>query len=484
MEPEGEKQSRVRLIAIAAIAVAVVIAFQKFAPNIDVEQLLQDLSDKLGAWTYALVGLLAFVETGAFIGLVFPGETAVILGGAVAGQGETSIVLTIAIVWFCAWAGDTTSFFIGKRLGRDFVLRNGPKVRITHERFEQVERYFGRHGGKTILIGRFIGLVRALAPFIAGSSGMRYGAFVPFSVLGTGLWAAAFCLLGYALSASLDRATEIAGRGALVFGIVVAVIVTAIVVSRYLREPRNRARVVERIDATPGLRRVLPELRFLWARITPGGLGLEFTTLIATLAVALFVLVGFAITVGNEPGPTPGDAQAADVVDSLRTGSLTDFTKVFTWLGSTPVTLLVALVAGGVLLTRRRYAEAAVLVGALVICHVAVPVLKELVDRPRPAGSLIDTSGQSYPSGHAAYAVIYTWLVLTVAVRLRPGWTYGSALIAAGIALTAAIGLSRVYLGAHYFSDVAGGWALGVSTFAGCAALAMVVTHFRHNQEV
>ena len=243
MEPEGEKQSRVRLIAIAAIAVAVVIVFQKFAPNSDVEQLLQDLSDKLGAWTYALVGLLAFVETGAFIGLVFPGETAVILGGAVAGQGETSIVLTIAIVWFCAWAGDTTSFFIGKRLGRDFVLRNGPKVRITHERFEQVERYFGRHGGKTILIGRFIGLVRALAPFIAGSSGMRYGAFVPFSVLGTGLWAAAFCLLGYALSASLDRATEIAGRGALVFGIVVAVIVSAIVVSRYLREPRNRARV-------------------------------------------------------------------------------------------------------------------------------------------------------------------------------------------------------------------------------------------------
>jgi undecaprenyl-diphosphatase len=484
LELEGEKRSRVRLIAIAVIAVAGFIAFQKFAPDIDVEQLLQDVSDKLGAWTYALVGELAFVESGAFIGLVVPGETAVILGGAVAGQGETSIVLTIAIVWFCAWAGDTTSFFIGKRLGRGFVLRNGPKVRITHERFEQVEGYFSRHGGKTILIGRFIGLVRALAPFIAGSSGMRYGAFVPFSVLGTGLWAAAFCLLGYALSASLDRATEIAGQGALVFGIVVAVIVTAIVVSRYLREPANRKRVVERIEATPGLRRLLPQLRFLWARITPGGLGLEFTTLIATLSVSMFVLVGYALMVGSEPGPTPGDTEAADVVDNIRTGWLTDFTKVFTWLGSTPVTLLVALVAGGVLGARRRFAEAAVLVGALVICHIAVPVLKELVDRPRPAGGLIDVSGQSYPSGHAAYAVIYTWLVLTVAMRLRPGWTYGSALIAGGIALTAAIGLSRVYLGVHYFSDVAGGWALGVSAFAGCAALAMVVTHFRHNQEV
>ncbi len=179
MQLEGEKRSRGRLVLIAVLAVAAFIAFQKFAPDINVEQLLEDLSAKLGDWTYLLVGALAFLETGAFIGLVFPGETAVILGGAVAGQGETSIVITIAIVWFCAWAGDTTSFYIGTRLGRDFVLRHGPKVRITHERFEQVEAYFARHGGKTILIGRFIGLVRALAPFIAGSSGMRYRAFVP-----------------------------------------------------------------------------------------------------------------------------------------------------------------------------------------------------------------------------------------------------------------------------------------------------------------
>ena len=68
---------------------------------------------------------------------------------------------------------------------------------------------------------------------------------------------------------------------------------------------------------------------------------------------------------------------------------------------------------------------------------------------------------------------------------MRPGWKYGTALIATGFALTGLIGLSRVYLGVHYLSDVSGGWALGVSAFAGCAALAMVVTHvakLRHNQ--
>jgi membrane protein DedA with SNARE-associated domain/membrane-associated phospholipid phosphatase len=476
------KREWVRFGVIAAIVVLAVVAYQVFKPDIDLQQLLEDVSRELGDWTYALVGVLAFLETGAFVGLVFPGETAVILAGAVAGQGETSIVITIGIVWACAWLGDTTSFWIGVRLGRDFVLRHGPKVRITHERFEQVERYFDRHGGKTILIGRFIGLVRALAPFIAGSSGMPYRAFVPFSVLGTGLWATAFSLLGYLLSQSLDKATEIAGTGALVFGAVIAVVLAIVVVSRYLREPENRRKVAERIESTPGLRRLLPELRFLWQRLTPGRLGLEFTTLLATLSVSLFVFVGYALVVSEDAGPTPGDSQAIDVASSLRTDWLVDFSKVFTELGSTPVTVAVAVVAGLVLARRRLWAEAAVLIGALVICHLAVPGFKELIDRPRPDGALVATSGESYPSGHATYAVIYTWLVLTIAIRARPGWTYGSALIAGGIAVTALIGLSRVYLGAHYLSDVSGGWGLGVSAFAICAMLAMIVTHLRHNQ--
>ena len=139
-----------------------------------------------------------------------------ILGGAVAGQGETSIVLTIGVVWAAALAGDSVSFLLGRRLGRDFLLRHGPKVRITRERFARVEDYFSRHGGKTIVIGRFIGLVRALAPFTAGSSGMRYGYYLPFAVLGTGLWAVTFGLIGYFASQSLDaaRARRRAGHAA------------------------------------------------------------------------------------------------------------------------------------------------------------------------------------------------------------------------------------------------------------------------------
>ena len=252
-DQEGRGE-RIRLLALIAVFGGGFIAFQQLAPNLDIEGFLADLADDLGNWSYALVGLLAFLETGAFVGLVFPGETAVIIGGALAGQGENSVELMIAVVWFCAWAGDTVSFMLGARLGRDFVLRHGSKVRITPERFAQVEAYFERHGGKTILIGRFIGLVRALAPFIAGSSGMRYRAFLPYSVLGTGLWAAGFTLLGYLISENINRATELASRGLLVFGLVVGVVVAIVLAVRYLRVAENRAALVGRMESIAALR--------------------------------------------------------------------------------------------------------------------------------------------------------------------------------------------------------------------------------------
>ena len=269
---------RAHPIVLVVIVLAVAYAlFGDNLPSIDAEKILDDLADSLGQWTYLVVAVLAFLETGAFVGLVFPGETAVIIAGAIAGQGETSIVITIALVWVSAWAGDSVSFYIGTRLGRDFILRHGHRVRITPERFAQVEDYFSRHGGKTILVGRFLGLVRALAPFIAGSSGMRYRAFLPYSVLGTGLWAATFSLLGYFLANNIDLAEDIAGRGIFVFGALVVVVVGSIVAVRYLRVPENRVKLVERMEGNrfgeplvAAGRRFRPQARFLWQRITPG----------------------------------------------------------------------------------------------------------------------------------------------------------------------------------------------------------------------
>jgi len=482
------RDRRFRLLLIAGAAIAAYFLLRRWLPDIDLQQLLEDVSNTLGAWTYLLVGAFAFLETGAFVGLVAPGETVVILAGAVAGQGATSLYLTIAVVWTSAWAGDSASFLLGRRLGRDFVLRHGARVRITRERFAQVEGYFSRHGGKTILIGRFIGLVRALAPFIAGSSGMRYGQFVPYSILGTGVWSATFTLIGYFASQSLERAAEIAGRGTFLFATVVTTIVVIVLAIRFLRRHENRARVVAEMERRPLLRslvalgrRVQPQARFLWQRVTPGGLGLEFTALLATLSVGLYALIAYTVVISGASGPTTGDLTAHDAAADLAAGWLTDIVKVITELGSLAVVLPVAVAAGIALAVYRRWVELGVLVASMAIVIAGVAELKHAVDRPRPPNGLVEASGSSFPSGHAAYAIVYAWLAVTVAVRLRAGLTGGTAVIAAGIAVAVAVGLTRIYLGVHYLSDVVAGWGLGVSAFAACAAIAVAVAHLRQN---
>jgi membrane-associated protein len=218
-----ERRPRVVLLTAAVIAaVAFVLTSTGVVPLPDWEEILTDISETLGAWTYVLVGGLAFLETGAFVGLVAPGETAVVLGGVVAAHGEVSIVAMLVVVWLSAFAGDFVSFMLGRRLGRPFLVRRGPSFGVTPERLARVESFFDRHGPKAILVGRFVGIIRAVAPFLAGASGMRLRAFLPWSLLGTLVWAATFTLVGYAFSESFSSAAELTTRGALGLAVVVA----------------------------------------------------------------------------------------------------------------------------------------------------------------------------------------------------------------------------------------------------------------------
>ncbi|HET7591325.1 MAG TPA: bifunctional DedA family/phosphatase PAP2 family protein [Solirubrobacterales bacterium] len=487
---EGPITRKRVVLAIVAAAVAVAYFFlSRELGSLDLQKLLEDVSETLGRWTYLLVGLFAFAETGAFVGLVVPGETVMLLGGAVAGQGAIDIYLLIAVAWFSAWLGDTTSFFLGRRLGRNFVLDHGPRVGISHERFEKVEEYFGRHGGKTIFIGRFISLVRAFAPFIAGSSGMRYRAFVPYSILGTGLWASAHILVGYFFSRSIETAGKYAAKGAFALATLIVVVVGIVFLYRHFREERNRAAAVRWMEghrATAWLVEIgrRPQFRFLWERVTPGGtFGLEFTSLMATLAVASFVLVAYAVVVSGEPGPTPGDETAMEIAGHLRSAALTSVAKAITWLGSGVAVWGLTAICAALLAWRQRWAEFWVLVAGMAITQVGIHEIKAAVDRPRPAQPLVATSGSSFPSGHAAHSVFYVWLAVTIVLRLRPGMARATAVVTAGLVLTALVGLSRVYLDVHYLSDVSGGWALGAVAFSFCAAVGLVVSQVRQNPQ-
>jgi membrane protein DedA with SNARE-associated domain/membrane-associated phospholipid phosphatase len=485
--------------ALAAAGAALIGFGVVELPN--VEHLIQEAGQRLGKWTYLAVGVMAFLETGAFIGLVAPGETTVIVGGLVAGQGEISLLLLIAIVWGCAVAGDVTSYVLGRRLGRDFMVRHGARVKITEERLEQVEAFFERRGGMTILIGRFIGLVRAIAPFIAGASRMPLRKFLPYDVLGAGAWAATFCILGYVFWRSFNQLTAWVSRGLFAFGLVVAVIIGIVFAVRLQRNPELRRRTAAWIGEQlerPLLRPVAPYLRagwerigrplarhserparFVWNRFTPGDLGLEITTLLAIAAVGAFSFV----LLGASPAQHTQervDQFAFDVADRLYSQGIADVVEWVTALGAIPVAGGLVLITAVWALRRGHPADAAVLVVAFVLQLLAAEIAKAAYDRPRPPDPHVATDGASYPSLRSANAV--AWVACAV-VLARGGARLATrfAVVTIAVAIVVAVGLGVVYLRANYLSDAAGGAALSAAAFALLGMSIVIVGYVRQN---
>ena len=469
-------------------------------PNI--EKLIEDIGQALGKWTYLLVGVLAFLETGAFIGLIAPGETTVIVGGVVAGQGEISLFVLIAITWVAAVAGDLASYTLGRKLGRAWLLRHGERVKITEDRLHQVEVFFAKRGGVTILVGRFIGFVRALAPFIAGTSKMPLRKFLPYDVLGAGAWATTFCVLGYVFWRSFDQLTTYVSRGLFAFGTVVVVAGLLVGLVQLRRSPERRAQVRAWLDRQEENRMLRPFVRLaypVWraigkpaamfadlaarfglGRLTPGQLGLELTTLVALLAVGTFSFVFLGHLILEVAGPLRIDIWAADVAERLRVDMAVDVAKVVTELGSLPVVALVALATAAWALARRRPLDALILVLGVALSYVLVHVLKDAYDRDRPDEMLADADLSAYPSGHTMYAV--TWIACaTVLVRAGSGWALRVSAVTITVVLVVVVGLTRVYLRVHHLSDVLGGAALGVALWSLLGAIALVVGYVRHN---
>jgi undecaprenyl-diphosphatase len=469
-------------------------------PNL--EKLLEDAGQALGSWTYLLVGVLAFLETGAFVGFIAPGETAVIVGGLVAGQGEISLVVLIAIVWACAVAGDTTSFILGRRLGRAWLLKHGARLKITEDKLKTVEGFFDKRGGLTILIGRFIGFVRPLAPFLAGAARMPLRRFLPYDVLGAGLWTATFATLGFVFWHSFDKLTQYVSRGLFAFGTFVVVVALLVWLVRLRRDPELRERVrgwlYERRDR--GLWRYVYKLsgplwrlvgrptaggadllaRFSLRRLTPGDLGLELTTMLALLAVGGFTFF-FVGDIISQPQLPQIDQTAADVAERLTMDMLVEVAKVVTYLGSLTVIIPLTAATAAWTAVRRRWIDTAALIAGVALSVALVQFFKDYYDRARPIDGLVDANYAAYPSGHTAYAVALV-ACATVLVRGGSGWAVRFAAITVAVIAVAVVGVTRVYLRVHYLTDVIGGAALGVAIWALVGAIALVAGHVRQNE--
>lgn len=200
----------------------------------DVLELLERIRENAGPWLYLIAGGLAFAEAAVLVGMVFPGEVALLVAGFAAHQGWLDLRLMIVIAVGAAALGDSVGYEVGRHLGpRLRASRLGR--RIGEDKWRRADDFLARHGGKAVLLGRFTAILRALTPGIAGAARMPYlRTFLPWNVAGAIVWGAGCVLLGYGFSASLTTVDHV-----LVY-VPVAVIVVALLAYVLVRRARRR----------------------------------------------------------------------------------------------------------------------------------------------------------------------------------------------------------------------------------------------------
>ena len=167
-------------------------AFDMF---LHVDQHLSEFATTYGVWIYALLFLIIFLETGVVVTPFLPGDSLLFAIGALAAAGVIDVVGILALLTAAAILGDNTNYFIGRAVGPRVFTEHSKWLKREH--LLRTQRFYEVHGGKAVVLARFVPIVRTFAPFVAGVGRMRYPRFLAFDVAGGVLWVWGFGLLGY-----------------------------------------------------------------------------------------------------------------------------------------------------------------------------------------------------------------------------------------------------------------------------------------------
>jgi len=188
-----------------------------------------------GAWVYALLFAIVFTETGVVVMPFLPGDTLLFVVGALAAAGGMDIATVMAVLVAAALTGDNVNYWIGRWAGPK-VFRDEESRWFSREYLARTHAFYERHGGKAIIIARFVPIVRTYVPFVAGIGTMSYARFLGFSVVGALLWVVSLCQAGYWFG-NIPLVKDNLG---VVIVIIVAISVTPFALE-FLRARRSRA---------------------------------------------------------------------------------------------------------------------------------------------------------------------------------------------------------------------------------------------------
>ncbi len=164
-----------------------------------IDEYLGDIIRDYGVWTYLLLFIVIFMETGLVVTPFLPGDSLIFAAGTFAAMGYMNIGLLFLLLFVAAFLGDTANYWIGHTLGPRAFSGEIPILKkvLKKEYLDRTHAFYEKHGGKTIILARFVPIVRTFAPFVAGVGAMTYGKFISYNIIGGLAWVAIFLFLGF-----------------------------------------------------------------------------------------------------------------------------------------------------------------------------------------------------------------------------------------------------------------------------------------------
>jgi membrane protein DedA with SNARE-associated domain/membrane-associated phospholipid phosphatase len=422
---------------------------------------------------YWIAFFSALLETTIGIGLIFPGSTIILLLGALSARGYLDVG---DLIWFSilgAIIGDNVNFYLGKKYGSTF-LEDGFWL-LKAEYIGKAKSFMNTNGAKSVFFGRFIPSLKELIPLIAGSVNMNRRTFMVWNVLGAVGWGFEWVLAGYIFAKSLNLAALWLSRAGLFFAFLV--ILSVLFYCIKLLFLKNGQRFVSMVisiwhsivgaiaenDHVLRWKQKYPRfISFLSMRFSPS----EFSGLpLSILALAfVYVLVLFGGIVEDLITSDPiiaADVRISNLFHSLRSDALTEAFTWITLLGTSQIVLFFIFVSAVILWIWQKKSYIFPLLVAAAGSTVFTQLGKLAFRRPRPELAVYAEHSFSFPSGHATIAVAFYGFLAYLLIRFNPSWKRSVNICFITILVIIAIGLSRIYLGVHYLSDVWSGYLVG-----------------------
>ncbi|GGB60973.1 membrane protein [Roseibium aquae] len=399
------------------------------------------------------------------VGLFVPSTVVLVGAGTLIGLGKLDGWTIFVWTTLGAIAGDAISYWVGY-VYKDRLRNIWPLSRYTII-MDRGEAFFERHGGKSVFIGRFVPGVKSVVPGIAGMVGMNAWRFTFVNVTSAIAWTASHIAPGILAGTALSALGEVSGRLALVAGALLLVLFLAIMLGRWL--------ILIIIPLFPGAHAAFAN----WFARRPGRLsqwvGRTFdpahprsTGMLASALLLLVTIPAFLWLMGEiSPGEpmVRADVAILNMFESLRTPTGDHIMITITMLGDGIVVTVLTLVVACYLFARKAWRRGTGFLIAMASTALFVPVIKLLLHRSRPMDLYTGADAFSFPSGHTTLITVLFGICAVLVAHDRSRWSKAGIFTIAAIFIIS-IGFSRVYLGAHWMSDVLAGFLFGTAMVA------------------